>query len=558
MAPLAQRGPVAGTAGPLSETGTKVGDPKATGLRAVPRLVQILGVAARHKLLPAMLHSGRRPRPKELREAFEELGLVFLKFGQVLAMRRDLLPAGYAEELESLHDELPAMGIDIVRTAVERDLGAPLAELFASFDETPLAAATIAQVHQAALHDGRKVAVKVQRPDLQATIARDMAALTTLIALGERLFPSIRALDLPVVVKEFARSLNQEIDFSHEARSIVLFRTALADFPDLWIPDVVPALSNGAVLTLEFSPGERIDYFAKGHPEAMPRAINALVRLMLQTIFEEGLFHADPHPGNVFVLPDGRLSLLDFGNTGELDERMRESLMLLLEAVVKGDARAATEAYLEMAAAGNEINRTGLLADMKAALYEIRRGNLADVSIGDAFDSLMDAGSRNGVHNPAEFVLLTRAFVILESMVGQLAPDHDYLQSFREEIKRLTALHFSPDRIKTKTTQLARDMERLFSDAPGDARRVLRRVAEGDLGRLPGLEALGARLSRNITRLASAISFAALVISGAMLMLTPIGGWHHHFGEAMIGAGVVGMLIAGMLALRRRQADGKY
>lgn len=558
VAPLAERRPLGGTDRRAAKSGGMSVAPKATGLRAVPRLVQILGVAARHKLLPTLMGSGRRPRPKELREAFEELGLVFLKFGQVLAMRRDLLPAGYAEELETLHDELPAMGIDIVRTTIERDLGAPLAELFASFDETPLAAATIAQVHRATLHDGRKVAVKVQRPDLQALIARDMAALTTLVALGERLFPGMRALDLPVVVKAFSRSLSREIDFGHEARSIALFRTALADFPDLWIPDVVPALSKGAVLTLEFSPGERIDHYAGPHPETMPRAINTLVRLMLQSIFEEGIFHADPHPGNVFILPDGRLSLLDFGNTGELDERMRESLMLLLEAVVKGDARAATEAYLEMAAAGDEVDRAGLLADMKTALYEIRRSNFADVSIGDAFDSLMSAGTRNGVHNPAEFVLLTRAFVILESMVGQLVPDHDYMQSFREEIARLKALHFAPERIKTKTEQLARDMERLFADAPGDMRRVLHRIAEGDLGRLPGVEALGARLSRNVTRLASAISFAALVIGGSMLMLTPIGGRHHIFGEVMIAAGVVGMLVAAIGALRRGQLHGQH
>ncbi len=211
------------------------------------------------------------------------------------------------------------------------------------------------------------------------------------------------------------------------------------------------------MLTLEFSAGERVDLYAKLHPEAMPRSMNILVTLMLQTIFEEGLFHADPHPANVFVLPDGRLSLLDFGNTGELDEPMRESLILLLEAVVKGDARAATEAYLEMAPASEAVNRTALLVDIKSALYEVNRSDLANVSIGDAFDSLLRAGSRNGVHNPAEFFLLTRAFVILESMTQQLAPDHDYMESFREEISRLTAQHFSPARIKEKTTKLARE-----------------------------------------------------------------------------------------------------
>jgi len=207
------------------------------------------------------------------------------------------------------------------------------------------------------------------------------------------------------------------------------------------------------VLTMEYSAGERVDLYARLHAEAMPRVINTLVKLMLQTIFEEGLFHADPHPGNIFVLPDGRLSLLDFGMTGDLDEPMRESLILLLEAVVKGDARAATEAYLEMAPASEEVNRAALLVDIKATLYEVSKSDLANVSIGDAFESLLHAGSRNGVHNPSEFFLLTRAFIILESLVSELAPHHNYMESFREEISRLTAKHFSLTQIKDKDNQ---------------------------------------------------------------------------------------------------------
>ena len=524
---------------------------KCSVVRAAPRLLQILRVLVRHKFLGALLGRGHWPPPKEVRETFEELGLVFLKFGQVLAMRRDLLPDAYINELELLQDQLPAMGIDEVRATVEAELGAPLTKLFSAFSETPLAAATIAQVHEATTQDGRHVAVKVQRPCLKEIIATDIAALTNLVAVGERLFPRLRAFDLPVVVSEFAASLNRETDFGREARSIVLFRAALADVPDLCIPDVVAECSRGTVLTLEFSAGERIDHYAKLHPEAMPKAIDTLVRLMLQSIFEEGLFHADPHPGNVFVLPDGRLSLLDFGNTGELDEPMRESLALLLEAVEKGDARAATEAYLELAPASEGVNRAALLVDMKAALYEIRRANSADVSISDAFDSLMSAGSRNGVHNPSEFVLLTRAFVILESMIRQLAPDHNYMQSFREEISRLTAQHFAPALIKEKTTKLVRELERLIVDAPGDTRRVLRRMAEGNLGRLPSLEALGARFSRNLERLTSAIAFAALVIGGSMLLMTPMGGWHDALGATMIVSGLAGMLITFIGALRR-------
>jgi len=513
--------------------------------RAMPRLMQILFVLTRHKFLGALFGKRHWPAPKEVREALEELGLTFLKFGQVLAMRRDLFPASYIKELEVLHDQLPAMNIDSMRATVKIELGVPLTELFSSFSKTPLAAATIAQVHEATMKDGRHVAVKVQRPCLKSIISTDIAALKYLIAMGERLFPHLRVFDLPVVVREFANTLNRETDFRREARSIVLFRKALADIPDLWIPDVVAERSGATVLTLEFSAGERIDHYAKLHPEAMPRSMNTLVKLMLQSIFEEGLFHADPHPGNVFVLPDGRLSLLDFGNTGEFDEPMRDSLILLLGAIVKGDAKAATEAYLEMAPASEEVNRAALLVDIKVVLYEMHRAELAEISIGDTFDSLLRAGSRNGVHNPSEFVLLTRAFVILELMTNELAPNHNYMESFREEISRLTIQHFSPARIKEKTIKFAREMERLTNDAPADTRRILRHIAEGNLGRVqsPALEALGGRLSRNLERLTRAIAFAALVIGGSMLLMTPMAGWHDILGAAMIISGVAGMLI---------------
>ncbi|MDD2582463.1 MAG: AarF/UbiB family protein [Desulfuromonadaceae bacterium] len=515
-------------------------------MQAAPRLMQILRVLSRHKFLGALRGKNHWPPPKEVRETIEELGLTFIKFGQVLALRRDLLPDAYIDELELLHDQLPAMDIKTARARVEFELGAPLTNLFASFNETPLAAATIAQVHEATTHDGRHVAIKVQRPGLNRMISKDIAALTYLVVLGESLFPRLRALDLPVLVREFANSLNRETDFSHEARSIILFRTALKDVPGLWIPDVVADYSTGTVLTMEFADGERVDLYAKQHPEAMPRLINTLVRLTLQTIFEEGLFHADPHPGNVLVLPDGRLSLLDFGMTGELDETMRESLKLLLEAVVKHDARAVTEAYIEMTSSSEKVNRSALLIDIKAVLYEIHKSDLAEVSIGDSFESLLRAGSRHGVHNPPEFFLLTRTFVILESMIHQLDPNHDYLKSFREEIARLTAQHFSLERIKENTTTLARELERLMCDAPGDTRRILRRIAEGNLGRVqaPVLENLGSRFSQNIERLASAMISCSLMVAGALLVVAPRDtGWHHLAGQAMIIGGIIGILI---------------
>ncbi len=524
---------------------------RTTTMRATPRLLAIFRVLARHGFLGALFGRGHWPTPVQVRVAFEELGVVFMKFGQVLALRPDLLPAPYITELKLLHDQLPAMDFEVVRATVEAELGVPLTTVFRTFGTTPLAAATIAQVHEATLANGRHVAVKVQRPGLQPIIARDIAALIYLVELGQGIFPRLRALDLPVVVRTMDTSLKRETDFGREARSIVLIRAALTDVPDLWIPDVVAKCSGATVLTMEYSAGVRVDLYAKQHPEAMPHVIDTLVKLMLHSIFEEGLFHADPHPGNVFVLPDGRLALLDFGNTGDLDEPMRASLTRLLEAVVKGDARAATDAYLEMAPATDKVDRAALLVDIKAVLYEIRRSAVEDISVGKALEALVSAGTRNGVHHPGEFVLLTRAFVILESMTTELAPGYNYMTSFRDEITRLTAKHFSPGQIKENTTKLARELERLVMDAPGDARRILRRVAEGDLGRLPALEALGRKFSRNLERLTTAIAYAALVIGGSMLLMTTMGGWIPALGKVMIALGVLGTLIARFRASRR-------
>jgi ubiquinone biosynthesis protein len=530
---------------------------KSNLLHATPRLLQILRVLAKHGFLKALRGKNHWPPPKKVRETFEELGLTFLKLGQVLALRRDLLSDAYIDELELLHDQLPAVGFDVVRATIERELGIPLTELFSSFSETPLAAATIAQVHEAIMTDGRHVAVKVQRPGLDAMISTDIAALSYLAMLAENIFPHLRALDLPIIVREFANSLIMETNFSSEADSIRLFRTALVDIPNLWIPDVVTECSGKTVLTMDFSDGERLDLYVKRYPESIPRLIDTLVKVMLQTIFEDGLFHADPHPGNVLVLPDGRMSLLDFGMIGKLDEPMRESLTDLLAAVVKGDARLATDAYLEMVTASDKVNRAELIQDIKVVLFEIHRSNLADVTIGDAFAMLLRAGSQHRVHNPGEFFLLTRAFAITESMIRQIDPGFDYIKAFHEQISRLTAQHFSLKRITEKTTKVVLDLERLITDAPSDTRRIMRHLAEGNLGRLqaPALENLGGRATRYLGRLPGAIISAALMVAGAMMIEAPrdAGGWHHYAGEAMVISGIISSVIISIKAMRRNR-----
>ena len=522
-------------------------------IRALPRLSRILRILAKHGFVGVVRGKRHWPSPAQVRETLEELGVVFLKFGQVLALRRDLLPDAYVVELERLHDRLPPMDVVAVAATVERELGGPLEGLFASFDPVPVAAATIAQVHAATLTDGRRVVVKVRRAALDRRISQDIATLTYLAALAEQIMPGLATLDLVGMVREFRDSLQREMDFRLEAQTIRRFRDALTDVEGVWIPDVVPDRSGPAVLTMEHSNGERIDRYAAEHPEAGRTLAASIAALVLHQVFENGLFHADPHPGNVFVLPDGRICLHDFGMIGEMDQPTREGLTTLLEAAVRGDARAVTDAYLDLGLVGGDVDRAALEGDIAGLLRKIRERPLAEVSVGDALQSLVRVGSAHRVRNPGIILLLARAFLVAEAVMRRLDPALNVLEVFEAEVKRITARAYSPARLLKSAERLTRDVERLGREAPTDLRRALRHMADGDLGRVhvPGLERVGRRASRDLERLTLAVASAALVVAGALLGTAA--GWRHTAGDVLLVVGIAGTLAVAVGAWRARR-----
>ena len=518
--------------------------------RNLPRLVAIVRILARHRFFAALRGRAQWPAPTHVREALEDCGVVFLKFGQVLALRRDLLPDEYVRELDRLHDRLPPMSVAEVAATIEAELAASPQALFASFDQRPLAAATIAQVHTATLVDGRPVVVKVRRPGLERPIAQDTATLAYLAAVAENLSPQLRTLDLAGMVAEFRASLRREIDFRLEAQSIRRFRAAMADVEGLWIPDVIPERSTEAVLTLEHSPGQRIDLYAEAHPEAGAALAEPVAALVLRQVFQEGLFHADPHPGNLFVLPDGRLCLHDFGMIGELDEPMREALTALLEATVAGDARAATDAYLDLGIVGPDVDRGELERDLGELLRKIRERPLAEVSVGDALQGLLRVGSNHRVRNPGALLLLTRAFLIAESVLRQLDPDLNVVEIFRRQLGDIAGSRYQPGRLAARALRAGRQLDQLLATAPGDLRRLLRRMADGEVGRVhtPELERLGVRLARGLERLAGAVASAGLLVAGSMVLDAE--GWRRFLGQALLASGILGSVAVAVGAWR--------
>ena len=521
----------------------------AESARLASRSLHVLRVVRRGGFPGALRGQGHWPTPTDVRTTLEELGVVFVKFGQVLALRRDLLPASYVSELERLQDRMPPEDPTYLRETITRELGAPLHALFATFDERPMAAASIAQVHAATMPDGRAVVVKVRRRGLEERVAEDMAILAYLAARAEQVAPRLRAIDLIGMVREFRDSLRREMNLALEGRTIRRFRESLRDDRDVWIPDVVPERTSDAVLTLEHSPGTRIDAYGAEHPAQAGRLARAVAALLLRQVFETGLFNADPHPGNLFVLPDGRLCLHDFGMIGELDTRLRDGLLNILEATVAGDARAMATAYLEIGAVGEGADRAAFEADLSTLLRRVRERPLAEVSVGDALDSLLRVGSQHRIRNPGELLLLARAFLIAEGVMRQLDPTINVIELFSAEVRRVERQRLSPERLLEQGRELGRDIERMIREAPADARRALRRVADGELGRVyaPTMETIARHSTRSIERLTGALVSSALLVAGALLVSA--GGWHRSVGDTLLAAGVLGVAATAVGAL---------
>lgn len=519
--------------------------------RATPGLWRVAGILRRRGLLRAFRAGSEPPAPSEVRQALEDLGPVFMKLGQVLALRRDLLPDAYVEELERLQDRSPPVDLAAIRGVIVRELGAPPEELFAEFETEPLAAATIAQVHRARMPSGREVVVKVRRPGIEERAHRDLELLRALAEIAVAASPRLRAFDPVGVILELERSLLSELDFDAERSNVRAFRDSLSELEGLWIPDVVEERCSAAVLTIEHSPGVRVDRYAANHPAERLRIARAVAALLVRQVFQKGVFHADPHPGNLFVLDDGRVCLHDFGMVGRLTDPTRSALEKLLMATVDRRVRDAADAYLEMGIAGEDTSRVELEEELARLIEEIHSRPSAEVSVGQALESLVRIGSRHGLRNPGELLLLTRAFLITEGVLSAVDPDADRIQLFREQIRELEEQRITPEVIARRLGRIGVGLESFLEESPGDARRALRRLADGTLGRIraPELETRLDAATRSVERLTGGVVAASFVVGGALL--AGLESWHHRLGVILLLSGVVLALAVGVGALRK-------
>lgn len=366
------------------------------------------------------------PPPQRLARVLESLGTTFVKLGQGMSLHRELLSDAYAAQLERLQDHVEPFDPVLSRQEVERSFGAPLEQVFADFEPEPFAAGSMAQVHRARMPDGRPVIVKVRRPGIRRMVEEDVRVLRWFLRSVLWLLPRVRRLRPFELVDELSRNLHKEIDFREEAQNIERFGEIFRDSPTIYVPAVVDGMYTDWVIVQEMSMGRRIDgveFRADG-----PRLATCLVEAYLKQFFEVGVFHGDPHPGNLFVLADGRICLHDFGLIGFLDRGTRLNLVAFMLAFAQQDADWLLDAFLDLGMMAGDIDRGELRLGLAEVIQDYARRPLRDWSFGEAFLRVSRLGQGRNIRVPHHLLVLMRAVFLMESTVRKLDPEFNLLE----------------------------------------------------------------------------------------------------------------------------------
>lgn len=475
------------------------------------------GIAARRK--PQEPESAAR----RLRKALEELGPTFIKLGQILSTRTDLLPVSWCRELAVLQDSVPPFLFDQVEEQLEREFGRPWQELFRHLDPVPVAAASLAQAHAAVLPDGTPVIVKVQRPAIERTIAQDLDILEWLAQLLERRVRESRRYAPVHVVQEFRRSVTSELDFAHEAAATERMLTLFAEDPTVRIPRVYPALSSRRVLTLSRIEGVRIADLPGIRSAGLdPRTIavngaNAYLRM----IFTFGFFHADPHPGNLFACTGNAVGFVDFGLTGHLSRGMREQVADLLIAVADRDASGVISALTALGAVTGSSDRESLEQEFAEYLDRYYVSSLAQFSLSDALEDAMGIIDRHDIRVPAEFTLLIKTLMTVESVARSLDPAFDMITLVTPFARELVQERHSLQALARDLRELAGSLQSAARSLPEDVTEIVHRLSRGTLSvevRQPEAREEGTALARGLRQLTLGVVAAALLLAGSTLL----------------------------------------
>ena len=467
--------------------------------------------------------------PERMRLAIEELGPTFIKFGQIMSTRPDLIPPRYIAQLVRLQDTVPPAPWEAVKEQLERELDGSLGELFASFELEPVAAASLAQVHQATLPGGEEVVVKVQRPDIEKTIEVDLEILFDLAHLIQERTPLGKIYDLVEIAEDFAFTLRNEMDYRREGHNADRFRRNFAGETALYIPKVYWDYTTQRVLTLERISGIKIDDIAALDAAGVDRrqVAKSAARIIIKEVLEDGFFHADPHPGNFFVMDEAVIGAMDFGMVGHLDQRDRENLVRLYIVSVQFDTEGIVEQLIRMGAASRDVDRLGLQRDIGRLLTKYHGLPLKEIRAREVVEEVMPIAFRHHLRLPSRLWLLGKTLAMMEGVGLQLDPDFDIFAVSQPYMRKFLWQTVSPRTWGRRLLKTGGDWSELLADLPRRVPRLIDQLEEGDLQftlQLRELETFLSRLDRVGNRLAISVLLAAFIVSLALLMPSFLGG----------------------------------
>lgn len=424
--------------------------------------------------------------PERLRMAFEELGPTFIKLGQVLSSRSDLMPEHFVRELVKLQDRVSPLPFNVIRNSVERELNASLEELFASFTETPLASASIGQVHEAVLKDGTRVVVKVQRPGIDTLIKTDVSVLTGLAAALERYFPETRVLAPQTCVEEFFQAMSLELDFILEASNIIKSRENLRSLPEIYVPQVYLQLSTHKVLVVEFLDGLKMDDTAALESRGFDRKslAESTARAFLKTALEDGFFHGDLHMGNLFALAPSdesegkpRVGMIDFGIMGYLTPRARESLLRIFMALSEEDFETLCMEFAELGASRGKTDFDAFQRNIQSTVAPFLGLPLSSMNVGKVLVDATAVAARHQIRIPREWMLIFKAIYTLEGTCNQLDPSFNPMPLVQAHVEPLLRPDYNWKKFSKEMLLGSRDVQYVAQILPRQLHWFFKRLA---------------------------------------------------------------------------------
>ena len=487
--------------------------------------------------------------PERLRMVFEELGPTFVKLGQMLSTRPDLVGHKMADEFAKLQDDAKPFDFKIVKSTIEKELGKPLDLLFSNFNSEPVAAASIGQVHRAFLIDGTEVAIKIQRPGIQEIVDKDLVIMHHMAELINKTIPSMRIFNIPVIVDEFEKSITKEMDYQLEARNTQNFGANFANDEGIYVPRIFSDYSTSLVLTMEFMHGNKM-VNVLDNPDGFDDKLLAkrVAKSYFKQILEDGFFHADPHPGNMYVLENNVLCYIDFGMMGHIDNEFMANLGELFMHAIDYNADAVINQLIYMHIIDQTVDRQLLKRDIMdvfdryygASLQEMRLGNIMK-------DLAIPLIYKYQAHIPPEFTLIIRSVSLIEGVAYSLDPEFDATNVLKPMVKKILLKKISPENIVEFFKENMFELEHLVKNLPRHVNLLMGKIEESEI-KIKYSEEFSDNLERISNKIVVAIIIAALLLGsswiiqidkGPMIFEMPILGFLGFAASGILGLGLI-------------------